>query len=129
MVFLTAEGSLASSFEWQQLQPLHTSLLEGFARLPRQLLGTDSSIPTVSDVSKNAKNTNDILRMMRELGEKVKKEYNSSADLPEDEIRLRVRHDFYCVTRYTIFKQDGVFTGNMLYLRRHELGLRVIQNL
>lgn len=38
-VFLEAEGPLVSSFAWQQLQPLKGSLLEGVARLPRQLIG------------------------------------------------------------------------------------------
>ena len=39
--FLTVEGSLADSYQWRQLQPLQGSVLEGIARLPKQLLGTD----------------------------------------------------------------------------------------
>ena len=38
-VFLETEGALAASYQWQQLQPLSASLLEGVARLPKQLLG------------------------------------------------------------------------------------------
>jgi len=38
-VFLEAEGALAASHAWAQLQPLGGSLLEGVARLPKQLLG------------------------------------------------------------------------------------------
>ena len=38
-VFLEAEDSLATSFEWAQLQPMHGTILEGVARLPRQLFG------------------------------------------------------------------------------------------
>ena len=37
--FLTVEGSLADSYQWRQLQPLQGSVLEGIARLPKQLLG------------------------------------------------------------------------------------------
>lgn len=38
-VFLEAEGSLAASPQWQQLQPARGTLVEGIARLPRQLIG------------------------------------------------------------------------------------------
>ena len=38
-VFLEAEGALAASYAWQQLQPMASSILEGVARLPKQLLG------------------------------------------------------------------------------------------
>ena len=38
-MFLEAEDSLATSFEWAQLQPMHGTILEGVARLPRQLFG------------------------------------------------------------------------------------------
>ncbi len=38
-MFLEAEGALAASHAWAQLQPLGGSLLEGVARLPKQLLG------------------------------------------------------------------------------------------
>ena len=38
-MFLETEGALAASYQWQQLQPLSSSLLEGVARLPKQLLG------------------------------------------------------------------------------------------
>ena len=40
--FLTVEGSLADSYQWRQLQPLQGSVLEGIARLPKQLLGAPS---------------------------------------------------------------------------------------
>ena len=91
-VFLTAEGKLTSSFEWQQLQPLRGSMLEGLVRLPGQLLGSDSSVPNVSDITKNARYTNDVLRMVRELGEKMKMDYTVPATLSEEEVRLRVRY-------------------------------------
>ncbi len=41
-MFLEAEGPLSASYAWQQLQPLKGSLLEGVARLPRQLIGESS---------------------------------------------------------------------------------------
>ncbi len=37
--FLTVEGSLADNYQWRQLQPLQSSMMEGIARLPKQLLG------------------------------------------------------------------------------------------
>jgi hypothetical protein len=90
-VFLIAEGSLATSFEWRQLLPLRGSLAEGVARLPRQLLGSDSSIPTTTDVTKNPRHTNDLMRRFRELGERMRQEYQAPRDLPPDEVVLRVR--------------------------------------
>lgn len=88
--FLQAEGSLSTSFPWQQLQPLKGSLMEGVARLPRQLLGSDSSVPTTTDAAKNARHTNDLLRRLREMGERMRQEYQPPSSLPDDEIRLRV---------------------------------------
>jgi sorting nexin-1/2 len=88
-VFLTAEGSLSSNFHWQQLQPLKASLMEGVARLPAQLLGSDPVAPTTADAAKNPKHTNDLLRRLKELGERMRQEYKPPMSLPEDEIALR----------------------------------------
>lgn len=38
--FLTAEGPLSNSLDWQGLQPLQGSFLDGASRLPKQLLGS-----------------------------------------------------------------------------------------
>lgn len=88
-VFVTAEGTLASSFHWQQLQPLRGSFAEGVARLPRQLLGGDSSAPTTADAAKNPRHTNDILRRLKEMGERMKQEYKPPLSLTDDEVALR----------------------------------------
>ena len=88
-VFLTAEGSLASSFHWQQLQPFRGSLVEGVARLPRQLLGSDSMAPTTADAAKNPRHTNDLLRRLKEMGERMRQEYKPPTSLPENESSLR----------------------------------------
>lgn len=37
--FLEIEGQLGDSYQWRQLHPLQGTLLEGIARLPKQLLG------------------------------------------------------------------------------------------
>ena len=47
--FLTVEGSLADSYQWRQLQPLQGSVLEGIARLPKQLLGARLRCPLSHD--------------------------------------------------------------------------------
>ena len=47
--FLTVEGSLADSYQWRQLQPLQGSVLEGIARLPKQLLGAHLRCPLSQD--------------------------------------------------------------------------------
>eukprot|EP00887_Chlorella_sp_A99_P004757 scaffold4.g4757.t1 len=88
-VFLRAEGQLATSFEWQQLQPLRGTLLEGVARLPRQLIGSDSSVPSASEAAQNARNTSDLLRRFKELGERMKQEYRQPPVLADDEVKLR----------------------------------------
>lgn len=89
-VFLTAEGSLATSFAWRQIQPIRGSLAEGIARLPSQLVGSSPSVPTTMDVAKNPRYTNDLLRRFKELGEKMRQEYQPPADLSPQEIYLRV---------------------------------------
>jgi len=38
-VFLELEGTLADNYLWRQLHPMQGSVLEGIARLPKQLLG------------------------------------------------------------------------------------------
>lgn len=43
-MFLEAEDPLGSSLQWQQLQPMHGSILEGVARLPKQLFGTPNAL-------------------------------------------------------------------------------------
>ena len=89
-MFLEAEGSLAASHEWHSLHPVHGSLLEGIARLPRQLLGSDSNVPSTVEATQNARHTSDLLRRFRELGEKMKQEYQVPA-LSGEEQALRVR--------------------------------------
>lgn len=88
-VFLTADGALSSSFHWQSLQPVRGSLAEGVARLPRQLLGADPAAPTTVDAARNPKHTNDLLRRLKELGERMRQEYRPPPALPEDELALR----------------------------------------
>ena len=44
--FLTVEGSLADNYQWRQLQPMQSSVLEGIARLPKQLMGEAPPLPT-----------------------------------------------------------------------------------
>lgn len=99
-VFLTSNGSLCSSFEWKQLQPLHPSLLEGFARLPKQLIGSESTLPNVHDIAKSAWSTNDVLRMLREMGEKMKQDISKiTPEFPDEEMHMRkIRSDLesYC---------------------------------
>ena len=41
--FLEADGSLSNSLDWQSLQPLQGSFLDGATRLPKQLLGMPST--------------------------------------------------------------------------------------
>lgn len=50
-MFLEAEGALAASYAWQQLQPVASSLLEGVARLPKQLLGAHPPLPISETLS------------------------------------------------------------------------------
>lgn len=89
--FLEAEGQLSAAYDWQRLQPLRGGILEGVSRLPRQLLGTDTSVPSAVEASQNARNTSDLLRRMRELNERMKQDYGSShPQLDGDEIGLRV---------------------------------------
>ncbi|KAL4447991.1 hypothetical protein ABPG75_005210 [Micractinium tetrahymenae] len=88
-VFLEAEGSLATSLAWQQLQPVRGSLLEGIGRLPRQLIGSDPSVPSTVEAQQNARNTSDLLRRFRELGERMRQEYKAPPVLGEEELRLR----------------------------------------
>ena len=52
--FLTVEGSLADSYQWRQLQPLQGSVLEGIARLPKQLLGGSRHLPCLHKSTEGA---------------------------------------------------------------------------
>ena len=47
-VFLEADTPLGANLQWQQLQPMHGSILEGVARLPKQLFGM--LLPSQTDV-------------------------------------------------------------------------------
>lgn len=89
--FLTAEGALQAAYDWQRLQPVRGSVLEGVSRLPRQLLGVDVAVPSAAEASQNARNTSDLLRRLRELNERMRQDYGASqAPLEGDEVALRV---------------------------------------
>ncbi|KDD75778.1 hypothetical protein H632_c503p2, partial [Helicosporidium sp. ATCC 50920] len=90
--FLTAEGALQAAYDWQRLQPVRGSVLEGVSRLPRQLLGVDVAVPSAAEASQNARNTSDLLRRLRELNERMRQDYGASqAPLEGDEVTLRER--------------------------------------
>jgi hypothetical protein len=84
-VFLEADGSLASSVAWHQVVPLRPTLLDGILRLPGQLIGSESAVPTVQDVKKNSRNTNDVMRMLKEV--MVKEE--AQGEVPAEEMAWR----------------------------------------
>lgn len=91
-VFLTAHGSLTTSSEWYGIAPPKSGgLLEGVARLPGQLLGTQPSTPSTTEAMLNARDTSDLLRRFRELGKRMKQEYgNNPPELGDAELGLRV---------------------------------------
>jgi len=84
-VFLEAEGALASSIAWHHVVPLKSTFMDGLLRLPGQLIGSDSSVPSFHDVSKNARHTNDVMRMLKEamLTEEAQ------GKVPEEELAWR----------------------------------------
>ena len=49
--FLEADGALSSSLDWQSLQPLQGSFLDGATRLPKQLLGMPHLFCTLTNTS------------------------------------------------------------------------------
>ena len=53
--------------------------------------GSDSSVPSTVEAQQNARNTSDLLRRFRELGERMRQEYKEPPVLGEQEARLRVR--------------------------------------
>lgn len=52
--------------------------------------GSDSSVPSTVEAQQNARNTSDLLRRFRELGERMKQEYQAPPALNADETALRV---------------------------------------
>lgn len=88
-VFLEVEGPLGSNFQWQQLQPLSGSTLEGLARLPMQVFGSDRAIPNPSEAAQSTSRTSDLLRRFRELGTSMKSDHKRGAGMSLDENNLR----------------------------------------
>jgi hypothetical protein len=89
-VFLTAEGSLSSSYQWQGILPPRASFMEGVARLPRQLIGSEPLMVATTELTKNSRHSNDLFRRLRELGERMRQDDpNHVSNLPPDEVRLR----------------------------------------
>ncbi|KAL3145148.1 hypothetical protein ABBQ38_001750 [Trebouxia sp. C0009 RCD-2024] len=86
LVFLEAEAPLGSNLQWQQLQPMHGSILEGVSRLPKQLFGQDPAAPSPTEAATNTKHTSDLLRRFKEL---TVKEPKDPAGLDQPEIDLR----------------------------------------
>lgn len=67
------------------LTPPHPRMLFG-----NQQAGSDSSVPSTVEAQQNARNTSDLLRRFRELGERMRQEYQAPPALSEDEAALRV---------------------------------------
>lgn len=78
-VFLTAEGPLGSAPAWTALLPLRASLFEGVARLPGQLMGTDVTLPSPSDVGRSAAASGDLYRRLKEMGVALRNELRDNA--------------------------------------------------
>lgn len=85
-VFLEADSPLGSNLQWQQLQPMHGSILEGVARLPKQLFGQDPAAPSPTEAATNTKHTSDLLRRFKELTVKEPKD-PGALDQPEIDLR------------------------------------------
>lgn len=122
-MFLTAAGRLTESLEWQALTPLRNGgLLEGVARLPGQLLGTQPSTPSTTEAALNARDTSDLLRRFRELGKRMKQEYgNSVPHLSDAEDSLRVRH---CCVRSSCcasFNPDQTSCPKLVQIKRQDI--------
>lgn len=66
-----------------------SALLKGLSRLPGQLLGTDTSVPSAADAARSSRHSTDLLRRLREFGEKIKQDYQAPPVLDDDELRLR----------------------------------------
>ncbi|KAK9805542.1 hypothetical protein WJX72_004051 [[Myrmecia] bisecta] len=88
-VFLEEDGALSGSQQWAALQPMHGSFLEGVARLPKQLFGQDRAIPAPFEAAQSTKNTSDLLRRFKEMGQSYRNEYKEPPALPDDEVNLR----------------------------------------
>lgn len=89
-VFLTAEGSLASSYQWQGILPPRSSFIEGVARLPRQLIGSEPLMVSTADLTKSSRHSNDLFRRLREMGERVRQDDPKHVrNLPSDEAELK----------------------------------------
>ncbi|CAL5229150.1 g12424 [Coccomyxa viridis] len=88
--FLTVEGSLADNYQWRQLQPLQSSVLEGIARLPKQLLGQEGAITAPSEAAQSTKHTSDLLRRFKEYATSVKEGMKAEPPpLTDEETTLR----------------------------------------
>ncbi|CAL8464753.1 g4288 [Coccomyxa elongata] len=88
--FLEIEGSLADNYQWRQLHPLQGSVLEGIARLPKQLLGQEGTIVAPAEAAQSTKNTSDLLRRWKEYATSFKDNLKSEpAPMSDAEIGLR----------------------------------------
>ncbi|EIE22906.1 hypothetical protein COCSUDRAFT_66447 [Coccomyxa subellipsoidea C-169] len=88
--FLEIEGALADSYQWRQLHPMQGSVLEGIARLPKQLLGQEGTIAAPAEAAQSTKNTSDLLRRWKEYATSFKDNLKSEpAPMSEAEVSLR----------------------------------------
>lgn len=87
-VFLEEESELCASSAWHSLQPSQQTLLEGAAKLPKQIFGKEG-VPQPTEVAQPTKKSNDLMRMMREGVQGIKNEWSAALDMPEEEQQLR----------------------------------------
>jgi len=60
------EDASGNSESWAQMQPRNGGVLNGVARLPRQLLGQEPAVPSVEEAAQSTRKTGDLLRRFKE---------------------------------------------------------------
>jgi len=122
-VFLEHDGELSASPAWAQLKPTHSSVLEGISRLPKQLISNDRATVTPAEAAQSTKQSNDFLRMLKELKTSMTVDAKASAQfspLSEEESMLKAENTR--IIEFEVKLTDTTRKAEYLVKRLEEVG-------
>jgi len=122
-VFLECDGELSLSPEWSALKPSHASVLEGVAKLPKQLIAHDRSTVTPAEASQPARNNNDFMRMFKEFKTSISPDSKAiSNNLPTSEEEASLKAENTHVIEFEVKLTETTRKAEHLVKRLEDVG-------
>mmetsp|Transcript_17683 Transcript_17683/g.49470 ORF Transcript_17683/g.49470 Transcript_17683/m.49470 type:complete len:564 (-) Transcript_17683:1848-3539(-) len=122
-VFLECDGELSISPEWNALKPAQSSVLEGVAKLPKQIIGNDRVAVTPAEASQSAKSSNDFMRMFKEFKTQIAPDARTTVHaLPTSEEEGILKNENAQIVEFEVKLTDTTRKAEHLVKRLEDVG-------